>query len=397
MIDYDPFRRDVREDPYPWYKRLRDESPARYLEKYDAWALSRFQDIWDASNDAAFSAAHGTAPAQVLTKDQPLTPMLNSMDPPEHTRLRSVIRKCFLPQHLRGLEPVARELFEGLVDDVIERGECDVVQDLGSRLSVQLACMAIGLPVEDGALLDDYVKRFFSHDPDGGGMTEEGFAALQQMTDYCLDKVRERRKAPSAGAEALNALVRFERDGRRFSDEETASHVTMLIIGGSETFPKTLANGVRRLWEFPDQRAQLAADPSGVPDAYNETLRYDMPTQFLCRTLIEDVELHGQTLRAGQAAMFLFASANHDEREFDNPDRFDIRRCAPRFLTFGAGTHACLGTHVARLEGKITLETLLARMPDWECDLERAERFRTEFVQGFSSLPIRFTPAAKRK
>jgi cytochrome P450 len=395
MIDYDPFRQDVREDPYPWYRRLRDESPVHYLEKYDAWALSRFQDIWDASSHPAFSAASGTAPAQVLTKDQPVTPMLNVMDPPKHTRLRSVIRKCFLPKYLKGVEPVARELFEGLVDEVIERGECDVVQDLGSRLSVQLACMAIGLPVEDGPLLDGYVKGFFSHDPDSGGMTDEGLAALQDMTDYCLDKVRERRKAPGDGPEAIDALVRFEDDGRAFSDEEAASHVTMLIVGGSETFPKTLANGVNRLWQFPDQRARLIADPTGVPDAYNEILRYDMPTQFLCRTLTEDVELHGQTLRAGQAAMFLYASANHDDREFDDPGTFDIGRRAQRFLTFGAGTHACLGTHVARLEGKITLETLLRRMPDWECDLDRAERFRTEFVQGFSSLPIRFTPGAR--
>ena len=396
MIDYDPFRQDVREDPYPWYRRLRDESPVHYLEKYDAWAISRFQDIWDCSSHPAFSTARGSAPAQVLTRDQPVTPMLNVMDPPQHTRLRSVIRKCFMPSHLRGLEPVARELFEGLVDEVIERGECDVVQELGSRLSVQLACMAIGLPVEDGPLLDGYVKRFFEHDPDGGGVSQRGLVALQEMTAYCLDRVRERRKSPGDGAEALNALVRFELDGRAFSDEEAASHVTMLIIGGSETFPKTLANGVRRLWEFPEQRARLAADPAGVPDAYNEILRFDMPTQFLCRTLTEDVELAGQTLRAGQATMFLYASANHDEREFEDPDRFDIGRCAQRLLSFGAGTHACLGTHVARLEGKITLETLLARMPDWECDLERAERFQTEFVQGFSSLPIRFTPGPRR-
>jgi cytochrome P450 len=245
-------------------------------------------------------------------------------------------------------------------------------------------------------MLNKLVWRFFGREEGVTGMTEDGVAAAMELDAYFTQLAEARRKSPGDGAEALNALVRFELDGRAFSDEEAASHVTMLIIGGSETFPKTLANGVRRLWEFPDQHARLAADPAGVPDAYNEILRFDMPTQFLCRTLTEDVELAGQTLRAGQATMFLYASANHDEREFEDPDRFDIGRCAQRLLSFGAGTHACLGTHVARLEGKITLETLLARMPDWECDLERAERFQTEFVQGFSSLPIRFTPGPRR-
>ncbi len=138
--------------------------------------------------------------------------------------------------------------------------------------------------------------------------------------------------------------------------------------------------------------AALAADPIGIPDAYDEILRYDMPTQFLCRTLVADVELHGQVLREGQGVLFLYASGNRDDREFENPDVFDIRRAPRRILSFGAGTHACLGTHPARLEGKVTLETILARMPEYEVDLARAERLRTEFVQGFSSLPIRFRP-----
>ena len=137
----------------------------------------------------------------------------------------------------------------------------------------------------------------------------------------------------------------------------------------------------------------MAQDISLVPDAYAEILRYDMPTQFLCRTLVADVELHGQALREGQGIAFLYASANRDDREFENPDVFDIRRAPRRILSFGAGTHACLGTHPARLEGKVTLETILARMPEYEMDLDRAERLHTEFVQGFSSLPIRFEPA----
>jgi len=390
MLEYDPFSKEVREDPHPIYRRLRAEDPIHYIEKYDAWAFSRFQDIWDLSSHPAFSAAKGTAPAQVLTREQPVTPMLNVMDPPAHTKLRSVVRKCFLPNHLRKLAPIAAGVFSELVDEVIDRGECDVVKDLGSRLSVQVACLAIGLPVEDGPLINAIVQRFFSHDPDAEGMGEEGLAALTELNAYCLDHVRKRRSSPEDGPEAINALLSFELDGRTFSDEDAASHVTMLVIGGTETFPKTLASGIQRLWEHRDQRAKLIADPSLVPAAYDEILRYDMPTQFLCRTLVSDVGVGGRTLRAGQAAMFLYASANRDELEFENPDVFDIGRNPRRFLSFGAGTHACLGTHVARMEGKLTLETILSRMPDYEVDLDRAVRLRTEFVQGYASLPITF-------
>ena len=187
----------------------------------------------------------------------------------------------------------------------------------------------------------------------------------------------------------VDAPVRtFELNGRRFPIEDVASHLTLLIIGGSETFPKTFANGVYRLWQHADQRKLLVEDPSRIPDAYLEILRYDMPTQFLCRTLKRDVQLHGHVLREGQGVMLLYPSANRDEREFASPDVFDVQRRPRRILSFGAGTHACLGTHVARLEGRITLETLLARMPEWRVDLPRAERLRTEFVQGFAHLPI---------
>ncbi|MDJ0848892.1 MAG: cytochrome P450 [Myxococcota bacterium] len=388
-IDYDPFSEEVRNDPLPIYKRLRDEDPVHYIERYEAWALSRFQDIWDASSNDDLSAAKGTTPAQLLTRDQPVAPMLNVMDPPLHTQLRSVIRKCFLPRLVREAEPVARRIARDLLDRVADREEFDAIGDFSALLSVSIACTAIGLPVEDGPMLTEWVQGFFHHDPDSGGMTPEGLAALGQLTSYCEDRIKERRKAPLDGPQAINALAAFESEGRRFSDADAASHVSMLVIGGSETFPKVLASCLRRLWEYPDQRADLLKDPSGIPDAFNEVLRYDMPTQFLGRTAVRDLEIGGRTVEKDQPVIFLYASANRDEREFPSPDVFDIKRRAPRFLSFGAGHHACLGTHVARMEGKVCLEEILARFPDYEVDLANARRFRTEFVQGFQTLPIR--------
>ncbi len=388
-IEYDPFSEAVRHDPYPFYRTLREEAPAYYMPRYDAWALSRFQDIWDASSNDAYSAAKGTAPAQLLTREQPVSPMINVMDPPAHTQLRAEIRKCFLPQHVRALEPVARKLASELLDVAADRAEFDAIGDFAARLSVSLACLAIGLPVEDGPLLTGWVQSFFHHDPNSGGMTPEGLAALGRLTRYCEDQIAARRRKPVDSPQALDVLARFELGGSRFSDADAASHLSMLVIGGSETFPKVLASCLLRLWQYPEQREWLVQDPSGIPDAFNEVLRYDMPTQFLGRTLLRDVQLHGETLRKGQAVIFLYPSANRDPREFREPDHLDIRRRAPRMLSFGAGNHQCLGTHVARMEGKVCLELMLSRFPHYEPCPTRAVRLQTEFVQGYASLPVR--------
>ncbi len=390
MLEYDPFSDEVMEDPHPVYKRLRAEAPLYYLEKYDAWALSRFADIWDCSSHKAFSAARGTTSSQVLTKVQPVTPMLNTMDPPDHTKLRSAIRPRFARAAMAGMEPTVRGIVTDCLDEVMERGRFDVIGDLAARLSVKVTCTAVGIPVEDGDLLSDLVWRFFGREPGVDGMTEDGLAAAQELSAYFVQMVRDRERAGHDADDVVNALRNFELNGRRFDDEEMASHLSLLIIGGSETFPKTFANGVFRLWQHKDQRRRLAEDPSGIDDAYLEILRYDMPTQFLCRTLTEDVELHGQTLKKDAGILFLYPSANRDEREFDDPDRFDVTRKPARILSFGAGTHACLGLFVAKMEGRVCLEELLARAPDYEVDESGIERLRTEFVQGFASLPVTF-------
>jgi cytochrome P450 len=390
MIDYDPFSDEVMENPHPTYKQLRDEAPAYYIEKYNAWALSRFADIWACSSNSAFSAARGTTSSQVLTKVQPVTPMLNVMDPPDHGKLRSAIRPRFARASMAGMEPTVRSIVTECLDKVVERGRFDVIGDLAAQLSVKVTCQAVGIPVEDGDLLSDLVWRFFGREPGVDGMTTDGLAAAQELNEYFVGLVQSRERSGNDDDDVVNVLRAFELDGRRFSPEDIASHLTLLIIGGSETFPKTFANGIYRLWEHPGQRRRCAEDPSLIPDAYLEILRYDMPTQFLCRTLTEDVELHGQTMKKDSGVLFLYASANRDDREFENPDVFDVERRPQRILSFGAGTHACLGLFVAKMEGRVCLEETLRRLPEYEVDVERLERLRTEFVQGFASLPITF-------
>jgi len=198
---------------------------------------------------------------------------------------------------------------------------------------------------------------------------------------------------PKVGQTMLNCpdgkIIKLYVDDEPFDLETIASHLILLIIGGAETFPKTFANTTQLLAEHPDQRARVAADLSIVPDAFQEALRYWMPTQFLCRTVTNDLELRGKTLKEGQPVLFLYPSANRDDDEFDNPDVFDIDRGAKRILSFGAGTHACVGMHAARLEAKVCLEEMLSAFPEYEIDLDNAEKLVTDFVQGYASFPIK--------
>ncbi|MCU0669869.1 MAG: cytochrome P450 [Myxococcota bacterium] len=393
MVHYDPFSAEVMEDPLPVYAKLRAEAPVYKLDKYDAWAISRFEDVWTLSSEPSLSVASGTTPSQVLTKVQPVTPMLNLMDPPEHTKLRVELRRFLQPKSIGHLEPIAREIVKQSLDEALPTGRIDVLGEFGMRLSVQMACRAVGIPLEDAALMASLVNRFFGREPGVEGMTADGLAAAGELIAYFMNLVATREKTGDAADDVVNKFRHVEVGGRKLAPEEIASHLSMLIIGGSETFPKTLANVMRRLAEHPEQRAWLRENPAGIPEAFREGLRFDMPTQFLCRTVTKPLEVGGQKLMPGQGVLFLYASANRDALEFPNPDVFDIQRRAARILSFGAGIHTCIGLHVAQMEARVCLEEALRRMPDWEVDWAQSERLRTEFVQGFAKMTVSFRPS----
>ncbi|MEN8184886.1 MAG: cytochrome P450 [Myxococcota bacterium] len=391
-VAYDPFAEEVMRDPHPVYARLRVEAPCYHVEKWDCWALSRFDDIWAASMDAEnYSTAQGTTAAHLLTKIQPVTPMLNLMDPPQHTKLRAQIRKYFMPARVNALQPQIQQFVEEAFAPALEKGEADLYNEVGQRISVKVACLANGFPVEDADMLNELVKRFFGREEGVEGMTQDGVASMMEMTAYFAELIKKRRDNPSKDGSAVDTVLQIELDGRKMSDEEAGSHLSMFLIGGAETFPKVLSSAVYLLYKHPDQRAECAKDPSLLPDAFTEVLRHDMPTQFLCRTLRADVALHGETMRKGRPVLFLYPSANRDESEFENPDVFDIHRRPPRILSFGHGIHACIGAHFARMEGKLSLEHLLGHAPEYEIDESGLERIRTEFVQGWATMPARLT------
>jgi cytochrome P450 len=391
MIDYDPYHEKVMADPHPFYERMRTESPAYYLEKYNAWALCRFEDVWQASGDPThFSSTSGTLPAQVLTKEQPVIPILNYVDPPQHTELRGLFNARFTPRAIGALEDTIR----ASAVELLTRGEgsddFDFVDDFAMPFSTRVAAEVIGIPESGMPSMVEWMQRFFGHDPDSGSMTADGMTALAEVNTYGAELTQDRRKRPTDDLDAINAMLAHEkRTGRVFSDEEAGMHLGMLVIAGAETSAKALSLFVSLLSQHPDQRRHLLADPRLIVDGFHEALRYDNPTQFLCRTVAEPIELHGQRLSRGQGVMLLYASGNRDEREFDRPKDFDVTRRPTRILSFSAGRHLCLGIHVARLEARVAVEELLSRYPDYEVDFEAAETTKTEFIRGYTRLPIR--------
>jgi len=391
MLQYDPYMPEIKEDPYPVYKRLRDESPVHYVERFDAWALARFEDIWVASEDREhFSTANATAERSFLEGKPSNYESLASLDPPRHDELRVKVFPFFSPRAARALEPQIRQWTIDCIERHQDLGRIDAVAELAQQIAVRVSCHIGGFPVEDADYLVDVVMRYFLRDEDSEGVSEAGAAAQQEMWEY-LERLLVKRQASRARKDDATEVLLGERETW---GEETlrlaAEHLILFLVGATETFPKSFATGLLRLWQHPDQRRQLVEDPGLIPKAYHEIFRYDMPTQWLGRTLVADHEIGGKKLRKGQPVMFLYPSGNRDEREFEQPDVFDIHRNPARYLTFGQGVHRCLGAFMAAMEGKVLLEEVLARFPDYEVLLDEAIKPPTEFVQGYSHFPIAF-------
>ena len=391
-VQYDPFSEEViHGDNHAIYRQLREQSPVHYMEQWNAYALSRFDDVWWACEGDFVSNAKGATSAHLLTRVQPVLPLINNMDPPEHTKLRGGLRKHFMPARVRALEPWIRDLVKGLLEPFADGGVHEFVEDFAQPLAMNVGCKVIGLPPEDGDYLRDVIGRFFAREPGQAGMTEDGLAAMGEMNEYLRRISAEQRANPPAEPNAITVL-RDYRDaaGNALNDDDIGSHLSLLLIGGTDTLPKVLANLMLRLQQNPDQRSQLAAQPELAVPAFNEAVRLDMPTQNMCRTITRDVERHGTTMHEGQVIVLLYTAANRDDREFPDPDRYDMHRNPPRSLGFSHGHHACIGLHVARKEGEVAINEILARFPEYEVDESKLETWATEFVKGYSTMPVRF-------
>lgn len=388
---WDPFDVDIDADPYPVWARLRDEAPVYRNERFDFWALSRFHDVETAHRQPLrFSSAHGTVLELMTEKPLRIAQMI-FMDPPEHTRLRTLVSRAFTPRRVSALEDRIREICAELFDAQAGNDTFDYVQDFAARLPSMVITDLLGVPSADQESVRETIDRMF-HIEEGVGMINDlSFAARIELHEYLTAALEERDASPRDDMLTdLRQAEVTEEDGtvRKLTIRESAEFANLLISAGTETVARLLGFGSVVLDAHPDQRAELAADPSLIPGAVEELLRYEAPSPVQGRWLTEEVELHGQVIPAGSKVLLLTGSAGRDERKYPDADRFDIHRRFDHHVAFGYGVHFCLGAALARLEGRIGLEETLARFPEWSVDHDHARRLHTSTVRGWINVPV---------
>lgn len=394
-IRYNPFDETLWRDPWSTYQAMREQEPAYFIEELNAWALTRFEDIWQASlNKTHFTAVHGTSP-EALLLDENLPPrVFLFMDPPAHRHHRNLIAQPYTPAGVSTLEESIRATTRDELAPLLAQGELDVYR-LASRVALRTIAGYIGLSFEQITHIRALIDAFYHREPGHRGTTPAGLAAFEEAARYIHQLVEDCRRHGAPANSHIDAWLRADIDGEPMSDEAIFFSVFALVITGSDTLPLTVAATLYYLSQQPEAMREVRENPALAANAFAEAARLDQPTNILGRVLTDDLELHGKTLHKGQAVLFLYASANRDEREFDSPDTYQLHRQARRNLSFGAGLHFCLGQHLAKLEGRVILEELFANLGDFQVDRDGSRRIFGEFLQGFNYLPVTFTPTTR--
>lgn len=400
---YDPFSVEAMRDPQRFYPTLRDSHPAYFLAEYDAYAISRYADVWDGFLDGEhFSEAEGQlfSRAQLLThhRGDPPKPkldpvdMFTSLDSPIHTHFRRVMAPPFTKPSIAQLEQQLTVMVGDRLRALLPRGGFDLNMDFGSFVSVAATSMVLGLPLSETSAMVSLVNRLVAREPDRPGRTEDGTLALNELIAVLRDVVAQRRVGRGAENGFVDALIAADFVGRPLTDTEIAIDLLAILVGGTETVPKVFAGGLLELSKRPDQLAAVAAEPvARSKPAFEEMLRYSAPAQWFGRTVKRRHERAGVVLEPGQRVILLIAAANRDPREFDDPDAFIWDRQARRMLSFGVGPHFCIGAHLARLEGQIMLREFLSQVPRFTIDPAAGEWAVSEFQVGWTALPVRLT------
>lgn len=388
---------DVLANPYPLFARLRQEDPVHWDPYLHAWVVTRYADVLRVLTE--FSADRTPSPERLtemgLAELSPIaTVMVKQMlflDPPTHTRIRSLASFAFTPQRVAILRRHIREIVSGLLDRVEHQRSMDVIADLAGPLPYTVTAEMLGVPIEDAPQLKLWSQDFaemlgnFQHNPE---RTSKVRRAVEGMTAYFKTAIEKIKKYPREGL--IQSFLNAEIDGNRFTEEEVIANTIVTMVGGQETTTNLIGNGILTLLRHPGQFEKLKSDMSLVPSAVEEMLRYEPPSQQTARLAPHDLELGGKRIRKGQAAIAVMAAGNRDPDRFPDPDRFDIARTDNRHLSFGWAAHFCFGAALARIEGQVTFEMTLRRMPNLQMAPERLV-WRTNLgLRGLTALRVTF-------
>jgi len=373
---YDPVAPDFQNHHAAIYRSLRDDHPVYREPRTGFHVLSRYADVWAASADwAAFSS--------VTEEAEYHKPMMVDLDPPAHTLIRRVVSQAFTPRRVARLEDAIVAKVRALIDGFVERGSCDLMGEFAALLPSDIVGELLGVPEEARAGLRGHTEDLMrmTVPRDGAVIAERVYAVFDELLE-------ERRRSPRD--DMMSMLLRAEVDGRTLDRDEVLGFCFLLLVGGNDTTTNLIGNGMRLLSVHEDARRRLVDDPDLIPSAIDEILRLEPPTLTSGRQATRDVRMHGVVIPAGSRVQLLWGSANRDEREFPEPERFDVDR-KPRHVSFGHGPHFCLGAPLARLESRIAFRELLAAIPDFAV-VGEPERIRSSWARGFSALPLTFTP-----
>ncbi len=399
MVDFNPFLPDVRDNPYPAYRALREEDPVYWSDLMQGWLLTRYADVLAVLRDVSrFSSERDRSTnmfvRQIEESQRELGPVgrartMLGADPPEHTRLRNLVNKAFTPRVVEKMRPAIQEIADELLDAAIDGGRLDVIRDLAAPLPVIVIAGMLGVPREDRARFKAWSDTIAAS-VGGPFQPAEAVAmahdAAHALGDYFRKVIAKRRKDPRD--DLISGLVVAEERGDMLSEDELLAACILLLVAGNETTTNLIGNGMLALMRNPDELRRLQSDPSLMPAAVEELLRYDSPVQATSRVAAADADLDGRRIEKGQIVITFLGAANRDPAQFPNPDRLDLSRADNRHVSFGYGSHFCVGAPLARVEAQIAFTTLLRRLPDPQPEVDKPEWRGSFILRGLRSLPM---------
>ena len=386
-LSYDPYDVEIFADPYPVFRRLRDEAPLYYNEQYGFFALSRFDDCERALADReTFISGRGSV-LEAIQNDIPVpSGFFISEDPPLHTVHRGVLARVFTPKQMSALEPAIRRFCADALDPLIGEPKIDFVEDLGRQIPMRAISLLLGIPESDQESIRNLADEHIRTEPG----TPRDYTVQTVTGEEFAEYIDWRTEHPSDDLMTELIDAEFEDETgtlRKLTRAEILVYTNLLSAAGNDTTNRLIGWIGKLLSDHADQRRALVAAPEGVANAVEEVLRYEAPAPQIARVTSRDVDLHGRVVPEGSVVLTVVGAANRDERRFPNGDRFDIHRRIGHHLSLSYGAHFCLGASLARLEGRIVLEEVLQRFPDWEVDMTQARLAFTSVVRGWETLP----------